>query len=187
MSRRAKALIVGTSLLCIGVLTPPAAADQRNFKDPANDIRSGFDLRKVRVTNSGRWIRIRTLHRNLRRGPEGGVVIYLDTQYGPRRHPIHDRGPDFAFGGGVGGPAGYEVAKIQGWRGRSFPLSCRSLRAHINYRRDTVRFAVRRGCLARAWDVPVRDVRVSVVTGVNHGRNDWGPRRHRYYRWVRRG
>jgi hypothetical protein len=84
------------------------------------------------------------------------------------------------------------VLKVRDWKPISDPLNCINQRFGVNYERDVVAFAVPRGCLARAVDMPVRKLRVAVQTAQNRvdggtPRIDWAPKRHMLFSAVPRG
>lgn len=63
--------------------------------------------------------------------------------------------------------------------GRS-PVNCRT-NLKVDYRSDTSKFVIARGCLDGAGRV-----RVSVVANDDDGDRDWAPKYHRFYGWVSR-
>jgi hypothetical protein len=97
MTRTRRVLVALASAVVAASVVSPASAAERTFTDKEGDVRGGFDIQSVRVVNTGKWIKIRTHHRNLRyRGTHGGgVSVYIDTV---RRQ----NGPEFRFSGPVG-------------------------------------------------------------------------------------
>src|SRR5690625_3997302 len=132
-------MVVASAALVATGTTAPAQADQHTFKDRRGDLRSGLDVRTVKVTNNGPWIKFRSRHRNLKYGPHvrGGVVaVFIDTI--PRR-----KGPEFKLYTPVGFHSEYYLMKTRRWKTvpPGMGLGCR-IKANINYRKDAVWFAV---------------------------------------------
>jgi hypothetical protein len=187
MTRSRRILIALAAAAVAASVASPASAAERTFEDQKGDVRGGFDIESVRVVNTGKWIKIRTHHRNLRYGgsQNGGVSVYIDTV---RRR----NGPEVRFSGPVGFDGDYSLSLVRRWRPVGDPVNCQRLRYGVNYQRDVVRFAVPRRCLDRAYDHRVGKIRVAVQTSQNraHGpvpRYDWAPKRHRLYAAVPRG
>jgi len=174
-------MVVASAALVATGTTAPAQADQHTFKDRRGDLRSGLDVRTVKVTNNGPWIKFRSRHRNLKYGPHvrGGVVaFFIDTI--PRR-----KGPEFKLYTPVGFHSEYYLMKTRRWKTvpPGMGLGCR-IKANINYRKDAVWFAVKRVCLANAYLRKVGRIRVSVrATQIRKGpnRRDWAPKRRHFY------
>lgn len=166
----------------------PASAAVTNFADAKGDVRGGFDIRAVRVDNTGKWITVKTHHRNLRQGPsvqDGSIALYIDTVR-------HRKGPEFRFVGPIGFDGDYNIVRVRHWRPVGDAVTFRGQRFHVNYQRDAVRFAVTRKLLDRVYDHRVGKIRVAVRTAQDkpHGdgvRIDWAPRQHRLYPAVSRG
>jgi hypothetical protein len=186
--RRIRTLLVAVA--AVGLLASAAAtanAEDQSFRDRKDDVRGGFDIHSVRVDNTGKWIKIRTHHRNLRYGataPGGGVSVYIDTV---RRR----NGPEFRFSGPVGFDGDYAIVRVRRWTAGDDALNCR-LRFGVNYKRDVVRFAVPRRCLDRAYDHRVGKIRVAVKAAQSRAgggapRVDWAPKRRTLYPAVPRG
>lgn len=174
MTRTRKALVTVAALAMATSIASPAAAERDSFKDDRGDLRSGYDLRSVRVKNGGDWITVKSKHRNLRRGPEGLATAYIDT--------VRDwRGPEFQISGAVGAAGGYGLTKVRQWHALVPPVKCSGLRFRINYRTDVVTFSVKRRCLARVYGHRVRRIRVAAMATRPDGRRDYAPRRHRLY------
>ncbi|HYJ68408.1 MAG TPA: hypothetical protein VEX15_12210 [Nocardioidaceae bacterium] len=191
MTRIRKLLIAVASaavVASVASVASPASAEEQTFTDKKGDVRGGFDIQSVQVVNTGKWVKIRTHHRNLRYGemaPGGGVSVYIDTV---RRR----NGPEFRFAGPVGFDGDYSLLRVRRWDTFGGPLNCNRLRFGVNYQRDVVRFAVPRRCLDRAYDHRVGKVRVAVKaaqsrSGGGHPRVDWAPKRRTLYSAVPRG
>ena len=188
--KHARRLLVALAAAAVAVSVvsaAPASAAERTFKDRAGDVRGGFDIESVRVANTGKWIKIRTHHHNLRYGdtaPGGGVSVFIDTAH--RRH-----GPEFRFSGPVGFDGDYALVTVHRWKADDEALNCKGLRFGVNYKRDVVHFAVTRRCLDRAFDHRVGKIRVAVQAAQNTAsgdpRIDWAPKRRTLYPAVARG
>jgi hypothetical protein len=182
---RSLLVVAATAALAASVVTPANAAES-TFTDRHGDVRGGFDIQSVRVANTGKWIKIRSHHRNLRNGgpPTGGVTVYIDTAH--RR-----KGPEFWFAGPVGFDGDFNIGKARHWKPIGQPLNCGGLRFGVSYQRDVVRFAVTRRCLDRAYDHRVGKIRVAVKAAQNTRsgtpRIDWAPKRRTLYPAVPRG
>jgi hypothetical protein len=185
MRRTRRILIALAAAVVAASVVSPASAAERTFTDRKGDVAGGFDIHSVRVVNTGRWIKIRTHHRNLRDGvTTGGVSVYIDTV---RRR----NGPEVRFSGPVGFDGDYSLLRTRRWQTFGGPLNC-NLRFGVNYGRDTVRFAVTRRCLDRVYDHRVGRIRVAVMSAQNRAggpvpRIDWAPKRHKLYPKVPRG
>jgi hypothetical protein len=187
MTRTRRILIAVASVAVAASVAAPASAAEDTFTDKEGDLRGGFDIQSVRVVNTGKWIKIRTHHRNLRYGdmaPGGGVSVYIDTA---RRR----NGPEFRFAGPVGFDGDYAILRTRRWEPVGGPLNC-NLRFGVNYKRDVVRFAVTRRCLDRIYDHRVGKIRVAVQAaqsrvGSGDPRIDWAPKRRTLYPAVPRG
>lgn len=183
---RQTAILAGVASVALAAgLASPASADVDRFHDKKNDAKGQVDIRGVRVDNTGRWIDIRTHHRNLTYGPHApglGASLYIDTI---RKR----RGPEFIIAGPVGSDGDYHLSKMFGWRKFGKSLRCK-VTFRVNYKRDVIRFATKRGCLAKAFRHPVGRIRVSSrIAQEKKGSSnvvDWAPRRHRYFDWVKR-
>jgi hypothetical protein len=184
MSRIRKLLVAAASVAVVASVAAPASAAEQTFTDDRG-FRGGFDIHSVRVVNTGDWVKIRTHHDNLRYGTtqNGGVSVYINTIR-------HMNGPEFRFSGPVGFDGGYSLLKVRDWK----PISGVSrndcdaddYRFGVNYQRDVVSFAVTRGCLARAFDMPIRKLRVAVAASQNRAeggmpRVDWAPKPRALY------
>ncbi|UYM03800.1 hypothetical protein [Solicola gregarius] len=174
--------LVGIAAIALaGSVAAPADADVAVVKDKRGDVSGQVDIRSVRVDNTGKWIDIRSHHRNLTYGPHApglGASLFIDTN-GKRK------GPEFIIGGPVGSDGDYHLSKLRGWNHFGRSLGCK-MTYRVNYKRDVVRFAAKRPCLARAYDRPVNAIRVSVrISQENrHGPGtltDWAPRFHRFH------
>lgn len=187
MIRKTSSILAGFAAIAVAAsVVAPASADTDRFHDKKNDVRGQVDIRGVRVDNTGRWIDIRTHHRNLTYGPHApglGASVYIDTI---RKR----RGPEFIIAGPVGSDGDYHLSKMHGWRKFGKPLRCR-VTFRVNYKRDVIRFAAKRGCLAHAYRYPIGRIRVS--TRISQGQRDhtgslvdWAPRKRRYFGWVKR-
>lgn len=186
--KRTRMVLVGVAAAALVASgAAPAGAAKATFKDKAGDIKGGFDIHSVHVKNNGPWVKVRTKHRNLRRGQHattGGVSVYIDIAKGRK-------GPEFRFSGPVGFDGDFSIVKTRrNWKPVGGPLRC-GLRFGVNYKRDVVRFAVKRRCMDRVYDKRVGKVRVAVRASQNraHGqpKNDWAPKRHKLYPAVGRG
>lgn len=190
MSRTRVALAAAASAALVVSVAPSADAAKGSFRDERGDLAGGHDIARVQVKNQKKQIKIRSVHRNLRYGqkpPSGSVAYYIDT--------IRKRkGPEFRIAGPVGFDGDYALVKMRGWKkvvtdGPGIP--CR-LSFKVNYKRDAVRASVRTGCLGKAFGGrPVGKIRVSAEATQFRKRpgvgRDWAPKRHRFYRPVRRG
>src|SRR5690606_24072250 len=101
------------------------------------------------------------------------------------------KGPEFRFAGPVGFAGDYNlVLTRRNWKPAGKALRC-GLRFGVNYKRNDVRFAVKRRCMDRIYDQRIGKVRVAVRASQNraHGKpkHDWAPKRHKLYPAVRRG
>jgi hypothetical protein len=179
-------VVVAAAVVAVSVMSPPASAAERTFTDRTGDVRGGFDVKSVRVVNTGKWIKVRTHHENLRKGPMapgGGVSVFIDTARG--RH-----GPEFRFSGPVGFDGDFAIVKVRHWKADGDALNC-NLRFGVNYKRDVVHYAVTRRCLDRAFDHRVGKIRVAVKAAQNTAsgdpRIDWAPKRRTLYPAVARG
>lgn len=178
--------VAATVAMSASVLAP-ASADTVAFKDKRGDLKSGLDVHTVRVDNDGPQISITTKHRNLRKGPKaigGGVSAFIDIA--PRR-----KGPEFIIAGPVGFDGDYHISKVRRWKMVGKPLRCKSLKFRVNYKRDTVRFAVGRPCLDRAYDQKIGKIRAAVRVVQQrrpggHNKVDWAPKRRTFYKAVQR-
>lgn len=187
MVRHASILAGVASIALAAGLASPASADIDRFHDKKNDVNRQIDVRGVRVDNTGRWIDIRTHHRNLTYGKpasNSSVVLYLDTN---RKR----RGPEFVMAGPVGFDGDYHLSKMKPrWGKVTKTLRCK-VTFRVNYKRDVVRFATKRGCLAHAYKRRVNRIRVSVAgwQARHHGKKevtDWAPGRRQFFDWVKR-
>jgi hypothetical protein len=192
MTRKSRILVAAaataTSVALAGSVAAPASAAESNFTDARGDVRGGFDIRAVHVDNTGKWITVKTRHRNLRTGPTvqgGSVAVYIDT--------VRNRkGPEFRFAGPVGFDGDYNIVRVRHWRPVGDALTFRGQRFSVNYKRDVVRFAVTRKLLDRAYDHRVGKIRVAARSAQSRPngdgvRTDWAPRKHRLYAAVPRG
>jgi len=186
---RTRKLLIGLASAAVVVAASaaaPASAADRTFTDQKDDVKGGFDIHAVRVVHTGNWIKIRTHHRNLRYGTaqSGGISVYINTVR-------NGGGPEFRFSGPIGFDGDYGIVRVRHWKPIGDPLSCQSQRYRVNYKRDVVAFAVTRGCLARAIDMPIRGLRVAAKTAQSQAngapRIDWAPKRHKLYPVVHRG
>ena len=176
------------SIALTASMAAPASAAETNFTDARGDVRGGFDVRVVHVDNNGKWITVKTHHRNLRYGPTvqtGTVAVYLDTVR-------NRRGPEFRFVGPVGFDSEYNIVRVRHWRPVGDAVTFRGQRFSVNYKRDVARFAVTRKLLDRVYDHRVGKIRVAVRTAQSKPRGDglrvdWAPRQHRLYPAVLRG
>jgi hypothetical protein len=187
MTRTRRLLVALAGAAVAASVVSPAGAAERTFRDREGDVRGGFDIHSVRVVNTGKWIKIRTHHRELRYGgaQNGGVSVYIDTV---RRR----NGPEVRFSGPVGFDGDYAIVRVRRWKPVGDALGCNGQRYGVNYRRDVVRFAVTRRCLDRVYDHRVGRIRVAVQTGQNRAggglpRVDWAPKQRKLYRAVPRG
>lgn len=190
MTRKGRILIATVSAvvaLAASVGTPASAAET-NFTDAKGDVRGGFDIRAVHVDNTGKWITVKTHHRNLRYGPsvrDGGIALYLDTVR-------HRKGPEFRFFGPVGFDGEPNLVRVRNWKPVGDPVFLRGQQFGVNYKRDVVRFAVTRKLLDRVYDHRVGKIRVAVRTAQAAPRGsgvrvDWAPGFQRLYSAVARG
>lgn len=169
-ARAARGLLVGALVLSAGLLPSAAVAETRVFSDPAGDIRSGADVLKVRVRNEASVV-VTVWHRDLRRAKTPGVGIWFDTNRARK-------GPEFL--------AALNVFETYFWPVRRWkvygeaPLAC-PMNGRLFYKEDLTRVRVSRECLGH----PGR-LRVSVSAGQS-SREDWAPRYHEFFPWVRRG
>jgi hypothetical protein len=180
-------VVLAAAVVAVSVISPPASAAEQTFTDRSGDVRGGFDIQSVRVVNTGKWIKIRTHHENLRQGPSapgGSVSVFIDTAR-------HRNGPEFRFSGPVGFDGDYSIVKVRRWKADGDALNCRGLRFGVNYQRDVVHFSVTRRCLDRAYDHRVGKIRVAVKAAQNTAsgdpRIDWAPKRRHLYPAVARG
>ncbi|MGH3359933.1 MAG: hypothetical protein ACRDO7_14120 [Nocardioidaceae bacterium] len=180
------ALVALTAVATTVSVAAPVDADVAGYKDKRGDVNGQVDISFVRIDNTGRWIDIRSHHRNLTYGPHapgGGASVFIDTIR-------NRRGPEFIIAGPVGSDGDYHLSKIRGWDHFGRSPSCKVV-YRVNYKADVVRFAAPRRCLARAYHHRVGTIRASVrITQTNpHGPGsltDWAPRRHGFYRGVPR-
>lgn len=186
MSRTRKALVAAAAVAVTMSMASPAEAAKESFADKVGDTKGGFDIHSVHVKNNGAWVKVRTKHRNLRYGPQtqgGGVSVYLDIAKARK-------GPEFRVAGPVGFDGDYNIVKVRKWKPVGGTLGC-DLRFGVNYKRDVVRFAVKRRCMDRIYDHRVGKVRVAAVASQSraHGQptNDWAPKRRQLYPAVARG
>jgi hypothetical protein len=169
-TRATPGLLVGTMILTAALLPSTAAAETRAFSDPAGDIHSGADVRKVLVRNEAGVV-VTVAHRDLRRAKTPGVGIWFDTNRARS-------GPEFL--------AALNIYETYFWPVRRWkvygeaPLAC-PMSGGLFYKADITRVRVSRSCLGR----PER-VRVSVSAGQS-SREDWAPGYHKFFPWVRRG
>ena len=178
-------VVLATAVVAVSVVSPPASAAERTFTDRSGDLRGGLDIQSVRVVNTGKWIKIRTHHRNLRAtAPTGSVSVFIDTAR-------HRNGPEFRFSGPVGFDGDYGIVKVRRWKAVGDALNCGGQRFGVNYQRDVVHFSVTRRCLDRAYDHRVGKIRVAVKAAQNTAsgdpRIDWAPKRRHLYPAVARG
>jgi hypothetical protein len=158
----------------------PASADIGGFDDAVGDVRHGVDLHAVSVVNE-KNVRVVIHHEDLVRSyrSNAGVTVWLDTV------PA-ERGPEFAFAGGVFEGADYALVRTDGWKlGRTaVPLAC-SYEMNLDYAKDVTRIRMSRACL----DKPGR-VRVAVRAGGEQRDGDivtdWLHQRRAFTPWVRR-
>jgi hypothetical protein len=175
------AAAVGTALVtAVLALAGPASADRGGFDDDRGDVRHGVDLRAVTVVNE-KNVRVVLHHENLVRSyrSNAGITVWLDTV------PA-DRGPEFAFTGGVFEGADYALIRTDRWKfgRRAVPLTC-SYEMNLDYRRDITRIRMSRACLDRPGKV-----RVAVKAGGEQRDGDivtdWLHHRRAFTPWVLR-
>jgi hypothetical protein len=190
MTRKGRILIatVSAAVALAASVNSPASAAESNFTDAKGDVRGGFDVRAVHVDNTGKWITVKSHHRNLRYGPSvrtGSVAVYLDTVR-------HRSGPEFRFFEPVGFDGEPNLMRVRDWKPVGDPVFLRGQRFSVNYKRDVVRFAVTRRLLDRVYDHRVGKIRVAVRTAQaaprgNKVRVDWAPGRRQLFSAVPRG
>lgn len=165
-----RGLLAGSvaSLLAASLIASPAAvADTYVFGDPADDIRAGADIRKVRVTNERRVVVV-VRHRDLRRAATPGVSVMVDNN---RRRP----GPEFSVDLNINE---LYVWPVRRWkRYGDAPIGC-PVTGRLDYQADLTRVVMARGDKCLRHRGPVR---VSVAAS-----GDWAPGYRRFSPWVRR-
>jgi len=124
------------------------------FPDEVGDMNHGADIKRVRVVNGDKNVRVRVNHRNLRHSFRSGssVAVYIDTDKS-------EAGPEYAFVGGTFEGSDYALVKTDGWKLRTKHLTC-SYEMKLDYALETASIRIGRGCL----DEPGA-VRVAVKTG----------------------
>ena len=161
-------------------LAGPAAADIGGFDDDLGDVRHGVDLRSVSVVNE-KNVRVVLHHDNLVRSYKSGagMTVWLDTV------PA-ERGPEFAFTGGLFEGADYALIRTEGWKfGRTAePLTC-SYEMKLNYKDDITRIRMSRACLDKPGKVRVA-VKASGEQRDGDIVTDWLHQRRAFTPWVRR-
>lgn len=182
MNHTAKKTLVGTALAAglLG-LAAPAVADTAGFRDARGDMRHGADLHRVKVVNE-KNVRVVMTHENLVRSyrSNAGFTVYLDTDRS-------ERGPEFAFVGGLFEGSDYALVKTDGWKLRdtAVPLTS-SYELNLDYADDVARLRMSRASLDRPGDV-----RVAVRTGGEQRDGDivrdWLGERRELTDWVARG
>lgn len=168
------AVLAGTA-----ALAGPATADLGGFDDSIGDVRHGVDLHAVSIVNE-KNVRVVVHHENLVRShvSNAGMTVWLDTVPG-------ERGPEFAFAGGLFEGTDYALLRTDGWRfGRTAePLTC-SYEMNLDYRKDITRIRMSRACLDKPGKVRV------AVKAAGEQRDgdivtDWLHQRRAFTPWVR--
>lgn len=164
----------------------PAHAGSRSFADPAGDTMSSAsvpegtgDIVRVRVDHGRRSVSVQVDHSRHGSTPQEGYVVYLDTA---RKHA----GPEFTLTWISYLYGSDSLFRVSGWEDdRGKQVRCRTSARSLDH---GVRFTVPRSCLRRHGKVPAK-VRVGVWAMNQYEResDDYAPRRHRFYGWVRSG
>ena len=172
------ATVAAAATLSCVIPAQPDSAASATFKDKANDVRHGGDLRSVRVANRANnvWITVRT--RDLVADPNSGVggAVFLDTDGQP--------GPEFVAVAGFYDGTDYALLRTDSWKVRRATerVDC-SYRMRLDYVEDTARFRIGRGCLAVAPGSGA--VRIEVRTSAGSGDDvDWLGAARRFTRPV---
>ena len=165
------------TLSCI-VPAQSASAASATFRDKANDVHHGGDLRSVQVTNKAHnvWITIKT--RDLVADPASGVggAVFFDTDGDPK--------PELVAVGGFFDGTDYALLRTNSWNVRRATehVEC-SYRMRLDYDANTAQFRIGRGCLTSDSDSEA--VRVEVRTSAGSGtRADWLGDARRFSRRV---
>lgn len=167
------ATIAAAAALSCVLPVQPASAASATFRDKANDVRHGGDLRSVEVANRAKnvWVTVRT--RNLVADPDSGVggAVFLDTDGRP--------GPELVAVAGFFDGTDYTLLRTDSWNVRRATerVDC-SYRLRLDYAKNTARWRIGRDCLAAAPGSGA--VRVEVRTSAGSGDGvDWlgAPRR----------
>jgi hypothetical protein len=172
------AVVTAGTVVAIGLASTPAEADRATFKDARGDIAHGADLHSVKVVTGHRLrIDLRTddLVRSWRSG--ASTAVYLDTDR-------EEKGPEYAFLGGLFEGTDYALVRTNGWRIDHHPGLVRAFhRLRIDYRRDVAHLRISRKALDGA-----EEVRIAVQTaGERAGGKvvrDWLGERRSFTPWM---
>lgn len=181
MSKTFKAAAASAAIaLAVGVAAPASAA-AIEVRDPV-ESGHGVDLRAVRVGNGEENLRVVLHHTNLRRDPRTGAsgAVYIDTD--PK-----DRGPEFAFVGGLFEGTDYQFVTTEGFGAKNWGSAVKgSYRMTLDYAEDVTRIRIAQDALG---DVDELRVAVRVAGQRTDGSSvvDWLGERRSFTRWVSRG
>ena len=172
-SRRLAAVVAGMGVV---VVAGPVLAQTVVVRDPAGDMSTGGDVRKVRIVHEDRVV-VRVHHKNLRADGTEGEQVFFDTD---RSRP----GPEFVFSAGLFDGTDYALSTAtRGWK-QGHRVSC-DYRAHIDYDTEVSRYRLNRACLG----TPTK-VRVAVRTTSSRPsgvKRDWLTGYRHWTEPVRRG
>jgi hypothetical protein len=180
LARTTSGLAALTAAATAVTLTAAGAyAADATFADKTGDIRPGIDMKSVVVHHGSQIVKVTINHKDLKPHPRGGAsgTIWIDAD---RR----DRGPEYAFVGGLFEGTDYSMLAVEGWslREDARRFDCdHSMR--LRYLRDQTVVRMAQECFGDA-----QDLRFEVRTGAQRADGvqvkDWlGPKRH-FTKWV---
>jgi len=161
---RRAAVAAGVLILVPLGVAAPAHGASADIRDARDDMGHKADIQRVRVVHQAR-VRVLVHHRDLTRQGKKGAAVFLDTD---RR----DRGPEYAFVGGIFEGTDYALLKVKGWNTRDGRrVNCQH-DLQLRYAREVSEFRIGRGCLGRPAAVRVA-VRVTAERVGGGWANDW--------------
>ena len=158
-----------------------AAATTTITPDPIGDMDHGADIVSVKVVNDQS---VRVVLKAVDLVPSyqsgAGVKIYFDTD--PR-----DRGPEYAFLGGLFDGTDYGVVAVDGWKVPKYPTTVGKFYImKLDYEKDVAKIRISRAALGRPGAVRVA-VRTSGEQPNGDYVHDWLGGRREFTPWIARG
>lgn len=191
MNIMVRGLAAGAALSALGAtaFAGPASAATDVFTDARGDMTHGADIQRVRVVNGEEQVRVKVVHRDLRRSFKSGssLTVFIDTDRARK-------GPEFVFLGGTFEGTDYALLKAKGWKranDRQVPLHGGTYDMKLDFVKDTALVRIDRAVLGNPGAI-----RVEVKTGGEHPAKDdqpattevdWLGKARQFTPWVKRG